>query len=239
MNKIIGFIFLLVSMLMPPFARAEENDAPVVLELFTSQSFSSCPTADKLLEKLTNEDENIIALSCNVTYWNHLSWKDSLSKEFCNERQRDYVRTLDSRGPYTPQIVISGRETMVGSQEGKIRQSIAKQKKNNPLKPIKLSLENNILNIVLPETPSDHNYAVHLIVYEDSFMQDIPSDENRGLKVNYTNPVQSIISLGTWDGTTKKMNYDVSAIQNAKGYVVVAQKDGKTGQIIAVGKIIK
>jgi len=64
-----------------------QESGPVVLELFTSQSCSSCPPADRVLESLA-KDENIIALSCNVTYWNHLHWEDTLSQDFCTARQR-------------------------------------------------------------------------------------------------------------------------------------------------------
>lgn len=210
--------------------------SPIILEMFTSQSCSSCPPADRLLGNLA-KNENVIALSCNVTYWNHLHWEDTLSQEFCTQRQRSYVRALESRGPYTPQIVINGRQTMVGSSGAKINRAIAHEAEKQPVKDIGLSLNENFLNVQLPETPGNDSYAVLLVAHGPEHYQEIPSGENRGRAVSYTNPVQKIISLGTWDGTSKKMDYDVSNLKDAAGYVVLAQKNGVTGPIIAAAQI--
>jgi hypothetical protein len=226
------FLTALAWLLFPVQAGAVEN-SPVVLELFTSQSCSSCPPADKLLGELS-ENENVIALSCNVTYWNHLHWKDTLSKEFCTQRQRAYVQSLQSRGPYTPQIVINGKDTMVGSRDSQIKKSIAAQEL---IKPIGLALNGDMLDINLPETPGRHSYALLLIAHDDTHYQEIPSGENRGRSVHYTNPVQNIISLGTWDGTGKTLDRDIASLKDATGFVVLAQKNGVTGPIIAAGQI--
>jgi hypothetical protein len=48
------------------------NSRPVLVELFTSQGCHSCPPADKVLEKLSKENPNVIALSMHVDYWNYI-----------------------------------------------------------------------------------------------------------------------------------------------------------------------
>ncbi len=47
-----------------------------VIELFTSEGCSSCPPADKLLEKIDKEyaGKNVLVLSYHVDYWNKLGW---------------------------------------------------------------------------------------------------------------------------------------------------------------------
>ncbi|MEZ5903288.1 MAG: DUF1223 domain-containing protein [Alphaproteobacteria bacterium] len=235
MKKFLWLIFL--SSLPFYSAKAQDDLSPVVLELFTSQSCSSCPPADKILGELADENDNIIDLSCNVTYWNHLHWEDTLSKDFCTQRQRQYVQHLRSRGPYTPQIVINGKYEMVGSRESAIKKTIKKDLKDSPIKLITLNLSEQQLDIKLPETPGSDSYAVSLLAHGKRHTQSIPSGENKGRTVNYTNPVERIISLGTWDGTGKTMTYDVSELPPAQGYVVLAQKNSVVGEIIAAGKI--
>ena len=214
-----------------------QTDNPIVLEMFTSQSCSSCPPADKVLGQLEQENKNVIALSCNVTYWNHLHWEDTLSKEFCSTRQRQYVRTLRSRGPYTPQVVVNGTQTMVGSRGGQIRHAINTETATNPVKLIDLNISDDQLIIKLPEIASDDSFALNLVQYKHSQSQSIPSGENRGRNVHYTNPVEKVISLGSWDGTSKTVDYDISELKNAKGLALLAQKNGVTGDIVAANKI--
>lgn len=210
---------------------------PVVLELFTSQSCSSCPPADKLLGQLAEENENIIALSCNVTYWNRLHWKDTLSKDFCTQRQRHYVQALRSRGPYTPQMVVNGRHEIVGSRGGAVRRAIATDLKKATVLPIGLNLNEESLQIDLPTLSSTGNYQLLLINHGSTHHQEISSGENRGRAVTYTNPVQDILNLGKWDGLKKTLNYDLSNTLKAKGYVVLVQKGSVTGEIVAAAQI--
>lgn len=232
MKNVLWLIFL--SILPITSANAAEDKAPIVLELFTSQSCSSCPPADKVLNDLSKQ-ENIIALSCNVTYWNHLHWEDTLSKEFCTQRQRQYVGALNSRGPYTPQIVINGKHEMVGSRVRQIEKTI--QKEQHAVKNIDLSLNNDQLIIQLPETPGNDSYALTLLTYSDDHTQEIPSGENRGRTVHYTNPITNMKSIGTWDGTGKTMDINIENFKDVSGYVVLAQKNSVVGKIIAAGQL--
>jgi hypothetical protein len=54
------------------------QDAPIkgVVELFTSQSCSSCPPADKVLGEVIKRGD-VLALAFHVDYWNYLDWKDT------------------------------------------------------------------------------------------------------------------------------------------------------------------
>src|SRR5688572_24355235 len=76
-----------------------------VLELFTSQGCSSCPPADRLLGRYTN-DENVIALSFHVDYWNRLGWKDPFSSPTYSQRQKNYAGVFKLNGVYTPQLFV-------------------------------------------------------------------------------------------------------------------------------------
>ncbi|MGH7211580.1 MAG: DUF1223 domain-containing protein, partial [Acetobacteraceae bacterium] len=76
---------------------------PVLVELFTSQSCSSCPPADTLLAQLARDDPGVLALDLHVTYWNSLGWHDRFSLQAATDRQRAYRRRLRLQDVYTPQ----------------------------------------------------------------------------------------------------------------------------------------
>ncbi len=99
----------------------------VVLELFTSQGCSSCPSADALLNKVKKQGkQNVFALSYHVDYWNYIGWEDPFSKSIYAKKQRAYNIKFKNRSNYTPQLVVNGKEHFVGSSSSKMSQNIAK-----------------------------------------------------------------------------------------------------------------
>lgn len=215
-----------------PAAQAQDTaSGPVVVELFTSQSCSSCPPADKVLGEIAAEYPNVIALSCNVTYWNHLHWKDTLSHEFCTDRQRDYAYDLKSRGPYTPQAVVNGQYETVGSQGSSVRGFI---KKAGGLPEIKITAQPGALSITLPDIEKK-GYRLTLFAYDGGHTQKIPSGENSGRTVHYTNPVNAMRVLENWDGGARAIDHALSGLSATGGFAVIAQD--KDGRIVAAGKL--
>src|SRR5690606_23106952 len=99
-------------------AASPSTAPPAVVEPFTSQGCSSCPPADALLPRLDDAAGplEVVALAYHVDYWNDLGWRDPLSSPRWSERQRRYARRLPSGRVYTPQLVVAGREHVVGSR---------------------------------------------------------------------------------------------------------------------------
>lgn len=97
-----------------------------LIELYTSESCSSCPPAEKYISSLKNSKllfKNIVPVSFHVSYWNYLNWKDRYSKEKYSLRQREISKKINS-GVYTPQILLNGkdykklkRRTLISNEE--------------------------------------------------------------------------------------------------------------------------
>ena len=105
-------------------AKAETAPDPVsVIELFTSQGCSSCPAADRLLQDLSQR-QDLIALSFPVTYWDYLGWKDTLARPEYTERQREYATIQRDGQVYTPEVVVNGSQSCVGSNREAIETAL-------------------------------------------------------------------------------------------------------------------
>lgn len=209
--------------------------APKVIELFTSQSCSSCPPADEVLRELADMP-NVIALSCNVTYWNHLSWTDTLSKPFCTARQQSYSNANNRNGIYTPELVINGQGSFVGSRKREVLKAVEKAA---PLKVVTIlpAKQHGVYTVSLPEV-SGADLSVIGISFRDFVVTYIQRGENRGETLRHTHPVTDITTLkDTWDGHAT--TFDVMPRLNPKGgYVVIVQEGPKgSGTMVAAGQL--
>ena len=215
---------------------ADDKQAITVVELFTSQGCYSCPPADDLLVKLDKQD-NTITLSCHVTYWNYLGWRDTLSKSYCDNRQRTYQSALKgNRGVYTPQMVINGRFGAVGSRERTVGQAITIMARENRIQPIKLSIVEVKIKAQLPALNNQEKYQLILLGTTGTQTVPISRGENSGKTLTYHNPIAVVEHLGRWDGKQDILNQAIKTNSKVKEWVVLAQT-WPIGEIVAAGKI--
>jgi hypothetical protein len=190
--------------------KTNAGEAPTtLLELFTSQGCSSCPPADALLDKFAKQ-QNILALSMPVNYWDHLGWKDTLATDLFTNRQRAYADARGDREIYTPQIIVNGLTHVVGSREEDIVEAM--ERTDRVLKPVRIAMK--IINIggdllisadAAPEIAKYRSGTVWLVLYSQAVKVDIRRGENNGRKVIYTNVVRHLVPAGRWEG--EAMNY--------------------------------
>jgi hypothetical protein len=135
---------------------APAADGVAVVELFTSQGCSSCPPADRLLSKLSQDSRfqgkypgKVIPLSFHVDYWNSIGWQDPFSSARWSERQKAYAgRVFHSNRIYTPQVVVNGHAECVGNSEGEVLGRISDALAAEPAGRVSLTVE--------PPTPDGH-----------------------------------------------------------------------------------
>jgi len=208
---------------------------PVVVELFTSQSCSSCPPADEVLVEFSTHD-NIIAIGCHVTYWDHLNWRDTLSHDFCTSRQRAYARQLRKKQVYTPQMVVNGMDEFIGSNRAKALSALA----TGTVQPIELShtKDDDTLIATLPALTGGPNLqTLWLLRLQPRHTQAIKSGENRGATITYVNSVEALRQIGTWSGSAQTLTLPIGKGETKNpGYVLIAQPRG-FGPISAAGQL--
>jgi hypothetical protein len=99
-----------------------------VLELFTSEGCSSCPSADALMGKIQQEysEKNVYVLAYHVDYWDSQGWKDIFGNPDYTKRQYQYAQWMGIAPVYTPQVVVNGKSQYIGSQAEVVRPAIKK-----------------------------------------------------------------------------------------------------------------
>ena len=206
---------------------------PVVIELFTSQSCSSCPAADALLKDISG-NSNVIPLAFHVTYWNHLDWQDTLSREFSTARQHAYATQRASRRVYTPQMIVNGLFEFNGSDRAALSHAI----KNAPdIDIVPLSRDGGTINMALPNMAhKSKNLSLYVYGTRQSHIQDIAAGENHGRTITYTHPVVYEKSLGAWDGKAKNLSVPIPPLLSLDHMVVLIQQT-TNGPIMAAGRI--
>ena len=187
-------------------APGEPGSAPrvVVVELFTSEGCSSCPPADALLKKLSEQSSvegvQIVALEEHVDYWNHLGWKDPYSAAEFSQRQSDYSQVFGTDGVYTPQMVVDGQHEFVGSRSLAAREAIQKAA-NQPKAEIALvagansSLDKPIFEVQVKSlggiSPRGET-ELWVAVTEKGLQTDVKAGENSGETLKHAAVVRSL-----------------------------------------------
>jgi hypothetical protein len=173
----------------------------VVLELFTSQGCSSCPPADQALHDITQKaaraGQAVYSLSFHVDYWNRLGWQDPFSNKLFTDRQRQYDRALNSQ-TYTPQLVINGRQDVVGGQRAKIEQAIQTIQKQpaSAFVDVNASLVRDARQVTVTydlSTPGPYRVNVALVQKEARTV--VGSGENGGRTLVNTNVVRQFKTI--------------------------------------------
>jgi hypothetical protein len=126
-------LFLLATMFTWISLAATDNGSarvPVLLELFTSEGCSSCPPADRFLQALDEKQPlagaDLIVLSEHVDYWDRLGWKDPFSSAQFTARQQEYASKHPGDEVFTPQLVVDGQFSFVGSDGREAKVAIQK-----------------------------------------------------------------------------------------------------------------
>ncbi|WP_342105563.1 DUF1223 domain-containing protein [Methylobacterium sp. SI9] len=194
MRPVVPVALALLGAALGPAAAAER---PVVVELFTSQSCSSCPPAEALIGRLAHEGGAVLPLAFHVTYWNHLNWRDPYALTEATARQDAYAARLG--GPsYTPQAVIDGTVGLVGSDEAALRDAVARARAAGPAIPVALARQGDRLDVRVG--PGTGAARVLLVGFDPSHTTRVLRGENAGRTLEQANVVRAIHDLGRWSG---------------------------------------
>jgi hypothetical protein len=213
--------FALIAALSPAAGLAVER--PVVVELFTSQGCSSCPPANAYLNELSKQRRDVLALAFHVTYWDRLGWKDPFSLEAATRRQAVYGRRFGD-GSYTPEMVVDGAASMVGSARGQVGAAIENARRNGRSSAA-VNLTRNGEQVSIEVGAGSGSGNILLVGFDHEHTTAIARGENSGRTLVEANVVRSMRSVGQWSGSALRISERFPEGQDVA--VLVETPDGR------------
>lgn len=187
-------------------ARAVQGDAnpaaetaPVTVEIFLSQACERCPPAADYMVDLAKRPD-VVALGWHVDYWNMMmrgdagNWSDPFSKISFSERQRRYNRNIRKRNTvFTPQAIIDGVKTTVGSNR-KAVESLIKAAKAEPMMAPHMTRKGDTIDIAVDG--GDEPCEAILVTFLRNARTPVTGGDNAGLTFVEANVVTNVLRLG-------------------------------------------
>ncbi len=199
---------------------AKADTRPVVVELFTSQSCSSCPPADALLGELAGR-RDVVALGFHISYWDGPGWKDPFSSRSSTDRQRAYARLFNLGQVYTPQIVVDGAHEMVGSDR---KQVLAAVRDARPVTIAPVTFATGRRSVAIGA--GDGRGNVLLVRFVQKRTTRVAGGENARRTLQDVNGVEMLASLGSWNGSA--LSFAIEPPTAGEGVAVLVQApDGR------------
>jgi len=179
-----------------------------VVELFTSEGCSSCPPADRAVEKLLKQyTGNVYVLGYHVDYWDQLGWKDIFSNARYTQRQKTYAKALNLASVYTPQIIVNGTQQFVGSDEAKLNAAVIKSLQQASTIKLTINAKKDSGNEVKVQYATDGakaNLCVALIQLHAE--NKIQRGENSGTTLHHVNIVRDIKTVAAGSNGAVMLN---------------------------------
>jgi hypothetical protein len=238
--------YLLVSLVTFVSASSPAGRVPVLLELFTSEGCSSCPPADRLLASLDEQPipgADLIVLSEHVDYWNQLGWKDPFSSSRFSVRQQNYTEKFHMDGVYTPQLVVYGTFSFVGSDSlasgVAIRKAIRSPKIGMVIS--KASLDGSRVTARIEFSAAGQaipvkNATLFVAIADNRAESHVARGENAGHSLTHVAVVRSLARIGLVDlneAGAREVSIPVEPSHAPGGVRVVAfLQDLKTGRVL-------
>jgi hypothetical protein len=224
--KVLGAAAVIV--LATGAAQAGDSAHPTVVELFQSQGCSSCPPANANVMALSGRPD-VLTLSLGVTYWDYLGWKDTFASPQYTDRQRDYARAFHRKDVFTPEVVVNGREDVVGTDRAELEALIKRSARTSEPD---VTLAPDAVTVGAGRAQSAQ---VWLVRYDPNIVQiPVTRGENSGVTLPHRNVVHELVRLGDWNG--KSASYTIPSSPHKEWRLAVLLQQGPGGPIIAAAR---
>lgn len=218
---------------------AQAADAPpVVVELFTSQGCPGCRPAELLAAELSKRP-GLLLLTWPVGYWDYLGWRDTLAQPASAERQRGYAAARGERQILTPESVVDGKLSVVGSDRAKLERAL-REMSGAASVPVSCNEQGEriVVDVGAAADPSVRAEVLLVPVLRSRTVA-IEGGERPG-RALYVHAARGVQRIGTWTGRAARFEAPRSAarVREADSYAILLQSvsGGRAGRIYGAAR---
>ncbi|KAH6717101.1 thioredoxin-like protein [Leptodontidium sp. MPI-SDFR-AT-0119] len=197
--------------------------------LFQSQSCASCPpTTAKILEATMNP--NLLLLSYDVTYFNHMGWDDTFGDSRWDKRQQAYLRKRARTTKFTPQVIADGVADGTGAESGAVDDMVNAARGMRSGMSWHIIVDTNDTELRIDSDGMDVGlFDIYLVNY---------NPKTQVVKISHRNLVKDVIKIGEWNGGNLTIDLpDMSSMAETGLDTVAFIQGANCGPIVASQKL--
>jgi len=233
MTNIVPYV-LLAAMAAGISAHAAPAAMPLsVVELYTSEGCSSCPPAEKLLERLADRP-NVLALSFHVDYWDNLGWRDRFSLPESTARQQALTHLLKLSTLGTPQFIVDGQHSVFGANPLALEAALSEgTRAHSTGLQVAPEISNGELRVQRKAEGRSEPYDVYLVGYLPKAVTKITRGENAGRTLTEANVVRAIKRIGRSEDSRQQWRLTLPDLEGDAQRFAVLIQSRTSGAIVA------
>ncbi len=148
-----------------------------LIELYTSEGCSSCPSAETWLGQLRDTPglwRDFVPVAFHVNYWDRLGWPDRWASRQFTDRQYAYADSWRVSTVYTPGFVLDGRDW-----PGRFGRKPPPLGKNTGRLTVEIAGGRGVVNYE-PAAGAGESYEAHIALLGGGIVSQVKAGENRG-----------------------------------------------------------
>lgn len=193
--------------------------------------------------------EDVLGLTFAVDYWDYLGWADNNARPAFSQRQRRYAAMSGTGSVFTPQMIIGGSASVVGSRRGDVEAAIEASLKDDGTPAVAVAgqwVEGDQLTIdVGPAGAPDRadggrNAATIWLAYIASRVSvQIARGENAGRTIIYHNVVRHLEPVGAYAGSVQRLSVTPKPQAHGSDRIFVVVQSDALGPILGAAAVPK
>lgn len=210
-----------------------------VLEFFVSEGCRKCPAAGEVMERIVenNTNDHLYVLGYHIDYWDLRGWKDQFADPVFSARQHQYAKWLNNY-VYTPQVVINGKEELLGSDENTIFK-LASRELTTPMEnllSLKAVVKKNEIQINYSYSHSNESLDLIVLLVQKNGYSEVKKGQNSGKRLNHVQIVRALKKASLRDETTRLPIPDNIDLEHAE--VIGLVQNNQNGEIKSAARFV-